>query len=58
MQTSEDGGESWERAGDAGGRPTTVTVDAEGRLYVALPGAVIERSDDGGKTFEELATLE
>ena len=58
VQTSGDGGESWERAGDAGGSPTTATVDAEGRLYVALPGGVIARSDDGGKTFEELTTLE
>ena len=54
---SEDGGERWTDAGDAGAGPTAATVDAEGRLYVALPGAVIVRSDDGGRTFDELATL-
>jgi hypothetical protein len=57
VQTSEDGGESWTEAGNAGGPPTTVTVDAEGRLYVALPGARIARSSDGGKSFEELVRL-
>ena len=57
VQVSEDDGERWRRAGDAGGAPTTVTVDAGGRLYVALPDAVIARSDDGGKTFEPVARL-
>ncbi len=32
-------------------------MDAKGRLYVALPGAVIKRSDDGGRSFEEIARL-
>ena len=54
---SGDGGESWKQAGNAGGAPSTVTVDAEGRLYVALPGAVIMRSADGGKSFEELVRI-
>ena len=57
VMTSEDGGESWKETGDAGGGPSTVTVDAKGRLYVALPGAVIKRSDDGGRSFEEIARL-
>jgi hypothetical protein len=57
VQVSEDGGEGWEQAGNAGGPPTTVTVDARGRLYVALAGARIVRSDDGGQSFEELARL-
>jgi hypothetical protein len=57
VQASEDGGESWRPSGDAGGAPTTVTVDGEGRLYVALTGAVIARSRDGGKSFEEMARL-
>jgi hypothetical protein len=57
VQASEGGGESWEQAGNAGGPPTTVTVDAEGRLYVALAGARIVRSSDGGKSFEELVRL-
>jgi hypothetical protein len=57
VQVSEDGGESWEEAGNAGGPPTTVTVDSEGRLYAALAGARIVRSSDGGRSFEELVTL-
>jgi hypothetical protein len=57
VQASEDGGESWEQAGNAGGPPTTVTADAEGRLYVALAGARIVRSSDGGKSFRELVRL-
>jgi photosystem II stability/assembly factor-like uncharacterized protein len=54
---SEDGGQSWSDGGDAGGPPSTVTVDRQGRLYVALPGALIKRSADGGRTFTELARL-
>ena len=57
VQASADGGESWQEAGNAGGPPTTVTVDAEGRLYVALAGARIVRSSDGGKTFAEVTRL-
>ena len=38
VMTSEDGGESWKQTGNAGGGPSTVTVDAKGRLYVALAG--------------------
>ncbi len=57
VQVSEDGGESWEQAGNAGGPPTTVTVDSRGRLYVALAGARIVRSADGGRSFEELVRL-
>jgi hypothetical protein len=57
VMVSDDGGEQWEQAGSAGGGPTTVTVDAKGRLYVALAGAVIVRSDDGGRTFTELARI-
>jgi hypothetical protein len=57
VQASEDGGASWEQAGNVGGPPTTVTVDAEGRLYAALAGARIVRSSDGGRTFDELARL-
>jgi hypothetical protein len=57
VQASRDGGESWEEAGNAGGPPTAVTVDAKGRLYVALAGARIVRSSDGGKRFEVVARL-
>ena len=57
VQASEDGGASWQPAGNVGGPPTTVTADAEGRLYAALAGARIVRSSDGGKSFAELARL-
>jgi photosystem II stability/assembly factor-like uncharacterized protein len=57
VQVSEDGEASWEQVGNVGGPPTTVTVDAEGRLYAALAGARIVRSSDGGKSFEEIARL-
>jgi hypothetical protein len=57
VQISEDGGESWTPAGNAGGPPSTITVDAEGRLYAALAGGAIVRSGDGGKTFERLTSL-
>jgi len=57
VQVSEDAGESWTPAGNAGGSPSTITVDAEGRLYAALAGGAIVRSGDGGKTFEELVSL-
>jgi hypothetical protein len=58
VQVSGDGGESWKPAGNAGGPASTVTVDAKGRLYVALVGAKIVRSDDGGKSFQEITTLQ
>jgi hypothetical protein len=57
VQASEDGGESWREAGNAGGPPSTVTVDARGFLYVALAGARIVRSQDGGRSFDELVRL-
>ena len=57
VQASEDGGTNWQETGNAGGPPTTVTVDGDGRLYVALAGARIVRSADGGKSFEELTRL-
>jgi len=34
-----------------------VTVDADGRLYAALAGARIVRSDDGGRSFAEVVRL-
>jgi len=57
VQVSRDRGERWEDAGNAGGPPTTITVDAKDRLYVALTGGVIARSDDGGASFRPLTTL-
>ena len=57
VKTSGDAGRSWRAAGTAAGSPTTITVDAKGHLYVALPGAVIERSADGGRTFAPVTRL-
>ena len=57
VKASDDGGESWEDAGNTGPGPTAVTVDDRGRLYVALPGAEIVRSADGGRSFAPLARL-
>lgn len=57
VQSSEDAGESWEPAGNAGGPPSTITVDSGGDLYVALAGGRIVRSKDGGKTFDEITSL-
>jgi photosystem II stability/assembly factor-like uncharacterized protein len=55
---SKDGGESWEERGDAGGSPSTVDAGEDGALYLALPGAVIKRSTDGAKTWEDVTTLD
>jgi hypothetical protein len=57
VQVSEDGGQSWKPAGNAGGSPSTITVDAKGRLYAALAGGSIVRSADGGRSFRELTSL-
>ncbi len=57
VRASDDGGRSWKEAGNAGGPPSTATVDRRGRLYVALAGGIIKRSDDGGRTFTELTRL-
>jgi hypothetical protein len=55
---SRDGGASWEQRGDAGGSPTTLDADADGAVYLALPGAVIRRSTDGGRSWEDVASLD
>ena len=57
VRVSEDGGATWRERGNAGGSPTTVTIDRRNRLYAALPGAVIVRSSDGGRTFSKLTRL-
>ena len=57
VKVSEDGGEAWEDAGNAGGSPTAFTADEDGALYVALAGGAIARSEDGGKSFAEIARL-
>ena len=55
VQASEDGGESWEPAGNAGGPPTTVTVDARAGSTSRSAGARIVRSADGGAHFRSRA---
>lgn len=57
VRVSEDGGATWKERGNAGGSPTTVTIDRRGRLYAALAGGLIVRSSDGGATFSELTRL-
>ena len=57
VRVSEDGGSTWRQRGNAGGSPTTVTIDRRGRLYAALAGARIVRSSDGGRTFSTLTRL-
>ena len=57
VKVSEDAGTNWRETGTVDGSPTTVTVDSRGRLYVALAGAVIKRSDDGGRTFSQVTHL-
>ena len=57
VRVSEDGGVTWHERGNAGGSPTTVTIDRRNRLYAALPGAIIVRSSDGGRTFSQLTRL-
>ena len=58
VKASDDAGESWEPRGNAGGSPSTATVDPDGALYVALAGAAIVRSDDGARSFEQLTQIE
>jgi hypothetical protein len=57
VRVSQDGGATWEERGDAGASATTMTIDRRGRLYAALPGAVIVRSSDGGRSFSQLTRL-
>ena len=57
VRVSENGGATWQERGNAGGSPSTVTIDRRGRLYAALPGARIMRSADGGRAFWELTRL-
>ena len=47
----------WQERGDAGGSPTTVTIDRRGRLYAALARARIVRCTHAGRTFLELTCL-
>ena len=57
VQASEDGGTTWTQRGNAGGSPTSVTIDRHKRLYAALAGGRIVRSSDGGRTFSKLTSL-
>jgi hypothetical protein len=57
VNVSRDGGANWRETGNVDGSPSTATVDSRGRLYVALSGAVIKRSDDGGRSFSQVTRL-
>jgi hypothetical protein len=53
VKVSTDAGESWEDRGSTGGEPQAMTVDADGKLYVALIDGTLKVSDDGGQTFSD-----
>jgi hypothetical protein len=53
VKVSADGGQKWEDLGSTGGEPQAMTVDDEGKIYVALIDGTVTVSSDGGRTFEE-----
>ena len=57
VKLSKDGGANWSETGRIDGSPTAVAADARGRLYVALGGGVLKRSDDRGRTFSRITRL-
>ena len=53
VKVSTDGGENWEDRGSTGGEPQAITVDEDGKVYVALIDGTLKVSEDGGKTFTD-----
>ena len=53
VKVSADGGQKWEDRGTTGGEPQAITVDDDGKIYVALIDGTLTVSSDGGKTFSE-----
>jgi photosystem II stability/assembly factor-like uncharacterized protein len=53
VKVSTDSGESWEGRGSTGGEPQAMTVDEDGKLYVALIDGTLKASEDGGQTFTD-----
>ncbi len=53
VKVSTDGGMTWEDRGSTGGEPQAMTVDEDGKLYVALIDGTLKLSDDGGRTFTD-----
>jgi Sortilin, neurotensin receptor 3, len=53
VKVSTDGGEQWEDRGSTGGEPQAMTVDQDGKLYVALIDGTLKVSEDGGETFTD-----
>jgi photosystem II stability/assembly factor-like uncharacterized protein len=53
VKVSADGGQKWEDLGTTGGEPQAMTVDDDGKVYVALIDGTLTVSDDGGRTFSE-----
>ena len=53
VKVSADGGQQWEDLGSTGGEPQAMTVDDEGKVYVALIDGTVTVSSDGGRTFKE-----
>ena len=54
---SRDGARAGSSAATPAGAPSTLDVGADGTLYLALPGAVVERSADGARTWKDVVTL-
>ena len=52
VKVSTDGGHRWEDRGSTGGEPQAMTVDDEGKIYVATIDGTLTVSDDG-ETFSE-----
>jgi photosynthesis system II assembly factor YCF48-like protein len=53
IKVSSDSGLKWEDRGSTGGEPQAMTVDADGKLYVALIDGTLKVSDDDGQTFSD-----
>lgn len=51
VQTSADGGRTWERAGTAGRQPAAFAAGRGRALYVAGPDGSVDWSSDGGRTW-------
>jgi hypothetical protein len=59
IKVSQDGGATWDEAGNVGS-PTVneLAVDAGGALYASVPGGEVKRSTDGGASWTRLVVLE
>jgi hypothetical protein len=56
VKVSADGGETWKDRGDTGGEPQALAVDQHGTLFAATLDGKVQRSSDGGRSWEPLVT--